>query len=341
MVQHDSPSRERPDSLDRIALDLQKLRESTGPVSYAELVRRIADVRLGRGERPAAAMPARSTVYDAFRTGRSRMDPELLRDIVLALGSDGDAADAWVQRYREVRRRASAPLALEKPAPSRPAHSQTRETRETRRVRMMLTIGILSSCVIVNLLGLSVTALFDLSVYLDMIGTAVAALSLGPWHGVAVAIASSGLGFVTGDPHTIEFAPVNVVGALVWAYGVRRFRMGTGLGRFTALSLLTALVCSLVAAPIVVMAFQGGAGHASERSMLALESLQIPFVASVFSANLVTSATDKLLSGFIALIVFTLLHRAFGVPAHHMPLVEKLAALRSVDRSATLRAAGR
>ncbi|NKF34038.1 hypothetical protein HER21_47285, partial [Pseudomonas sp. BGM005] len=83
---------------------------------------------------------------------------------------------------------------------------------------------------------------------------------------------------------------------------------------------------------IVVMVFQGGAGHASERSMLALEAMQLPFVASVFSANIVTSATDKLLTGFIALFVFTLLQRSFGVSAQHMPLVEKIAALRSGER---------
>lgn len=335
MTTDDSSAGEHPDSLDRIALDLQDLRENAGPVSYAELVRRITDLRLHRGVRAAAAAPARSTVYNAFRTARSRMDPELLRDIVVALGADDAAADAWVQRYRAVRRREAGRPVPEPPSATPPA------PRASRRVRMPLLVGILCACVVVNLLGLSVTSLFDLSLYLDMIGTAIAALALGPWHGVVVAVASSSLGFVTGDPHTWEFTPVNVVGALVWGYGVRRFRMGASLGRFTSLNLLTALACSLVAAPIVVMVFRGGAGHASERSMLALEAMQLPFVASVFSANIVTSATDKLLTGFIALFVFTLLHRSFGVSAQHMPLVEKIAALRSGDRVGALRAFGR
>ncbi|WP_194764363.1 ECF transporter S component [Microbacterium sp. UFMG61] len=337
MTTDDSSVGEHPDSLDRIALDLQDLRENSGPVSYAELVRRISDLRLQRGVRAAAATPARSTVYNAFRTARSRMDPELLRDIVVALGADDAAADAWVQRYRTVtvRRREAGQSVPEPPSAAQPV------PRASRRVRMPLLVGILCACIVVNLLGLSVTAIFDLSVYLDMIGTAIAALALGPWHGVVVAVASSGLGFVTGDPHTWEFAPVNMVGALVWGYGVRRFRLGASLGRFTSLNLLTALACSLVAAPIVVMVFQGGAGHASERSMLALEAMQLPFVASVFSANIVTSATDKLLTGFIALFVFTLLHRSFGVSAQHMPLVEKIAALRSGDRVGALRAVGR
>lgn len=337
MEAENSPARGYSDSLDRIALDLQDLRENAGPVSYAELVRRITDIRLERGVHAAAAVPARSTVYNAFRTARSRMDPELLRDIVIALGADDETADTWVQRYREVRRRAAPRPAPETPSPTLPAPFAP-VPRTGRRVRLPLVFGILCSCVIVNLLGLSLTALFDLSVYLDMIGTAVAAIVLGPWHGVAVAIASSSLGFVTGDPHTVEFMPVNVVGALVWGYGTRRFAMGAGLGRFTSLNLMTALACSLVAAPIVVMMFHGGEGHASERSVLALEAMQLPFVASVFSANIVTSLTDKLLTGFIALIVFALLHRALNLPATHMPLVEKLASLRTSSRPSALRA---
>jgi len=73
-------------TLDDVVRDLQQLREDAGPVSYAELVRRIAELRRRRGLSDAAATPARSTVYNAFIAGRRRMDTSLLRDIVLALG---------------------------------------------------------------------------------------------------------------------------------------------------------------------------------------------------------------------------------------------------------------
>lgn len=326
---------ERTDSLDRIALDLQHLRESAGPVSYAELVRRITDIRLHRGARPAAAAPARSTVYNAFRTARSRIDPELLHDIVTALGEDTESADAWVQRYRDVRRRqlpVSAPERSDAPPQTPQPAAPVR-----REISIPHTIGILCACVAINLVGLSLTAVFHLSVYLDMVGTAIAAIMLGPWHGVVVAIASSSLGFVTGDPHTVGFTPVNIVGALVWGFGVRRFSMGAGLGRFTILNVSTAVACSLVAAPLVAMMFHGGDGHASERSILALEAMHLPFIASVFSTNIVTSIVDKLLTGFLALIVFVVAHRLLGVPSEHMPLVEKLAALRTARASRVVR----
>lgn len=313
-------SQEQPESFDEIARDLRILREDAGPVSYAELVRRITELRLRRGATPAAAIPARSTVYNAFKTGRSRMDTELLRDIVVALGEDEDAVSQWLERCRNARKAASLDVSRER---FLAAAVSPRKLTATFIALCMVT------CVVVNLLGLSTTAVFKLSVYLDMVGTAIAALVLGPWHGVAVAIASNGLGFLTGDLHTLEFTPVNVVGALVWGYGVRKFRLGDGLPRFVTLSLLTALACSLVAAPIVAAVFHGGQGHASEQAVLSLEAMQIPFAASVFSTNIVTSVMDKLLTGFIALAVFVVLHRRTQVPAHHMPLVERIGSLRT------------
>ncbi|MGW9020164.1 hypothetical protein ACWGOE_01615 [Leucobacter chromiiresistens] len=323
----------QPESFDRIARDLQALRLDAGPVSYAEIVRRIADQRVQRGVPAAAAIPARSTVYNAFTTGRARMDTELLRDIVIALGATpgealggvpggrraGPAAD-WGAAGRGGGGLYGARAGAGRPPP--PARSAP---------RVSVVIVLLAGGVALNLLGLWITAVFKLSVYLDMVGTAIASLVLGPWHGVAVALLSSNLGFVTGDLHTWEFTPVNIAGALIWGYGVRRLRLGASLTRFFSLNLAVALGCSLVAAPIVVAAFGGENGHASVSAVLSLESLGVPMMASVFSANIITSIMDKLLTGFVGLAVFTLLHGRIGVPAAHMPLVEKLAALSAAE----------
>lgn len=312
-------------AFDLIALDLRDLRERAGHVSYAELVRRITVLRLDRGVREAAATPARSTVYNAFRTGRVRLDTELVRDIVLALGETSDEADLWVERCSAARSRVDA----ERAQRHENAPEILPESREAPRTSGGLIAALLLACVAANLIGLHMTGVFRLSVYLDMVGTAVAALALGPWHGVAVAVTSSALGFVTGDPNTVSFTPVNVIGALVWGYGLRRFGMGTDLPRFVCLNLLTAVACTIVAAPIVSMLFHGGDGHASEQAVLSLEAMHVPFAVSVFVANIVTSVADKLLVGFIALVAFVMLHGRLGLSAAHMPLVEKLGALRA------------
>lgn len=94
----------RTESFDEIAAELRALREQAGPVSFAEIVRRISEQRLSRGVHEAAAAPPRSTVYNAFSEGRARLDTELIREIVLALGADEAAADDWVERCRTAQR---------------------------------------------------------------------------------------------------------------------------------------------------------------------------------------------------------------------------------------------
>ncbi len=74
-------------TLDELAVALSDLRAASGSPSYAEIARRIG---VGTG-----AEPAKVTVYDCFRSGRRRLDPDLIREIVLALGEGDEAAERW------------------------------------------------------------------------------------------------------------------------------------------------------------------------------------------------------------------------------------------------------
>lgn len=75
-------------TLDDLSLALRTLRAGAGAPSYSEIVRRVAAVRARRGVPAPERTPGRITVYDCFRTGRRRMDAELLSDVVRALGAD-------------------------------------------------------------------------------------------------------------------------------------------------------------------------------------------------------------------------------------------------------------
>src|SRR5690625_1222656 len=75
-----------PDTVDRIVADLVELRTNAGVVPYAEIARRIGRRREKAGNQGPSHVPARSTIYDAFRSGRRRLDAELVGDIVIALG---------------------------------------------------------------------------------------------------------------------------------------------------------------------------------------------------------------------------------------------------------------
>lgn len=335
LVQDDETRLDGPDSLDAIARDLLALKDSVGPVSYAELVRRIAQLRIGRGVNPAAAQPPRTTVYDAFRPGRARIDVGLLRDIVLALGADDEEADRWIRRYQQTRR--SDEVAPRVVAPPRPQSARVTPTPVptppmpaaplaaphplvSRRTQAMIMFG----CLIVNFIGMSTVQLLHLPIYLDMAGTAVAAMVFGPGAGVIVGLSTNVFGFVVGAPGAAPFAIVNVAGALVWAYGIRRFAMGTDLFRYVNLTLLVAVACSLVGAPLGVLMFGGFSGHGSDNVTSSIAGLGLPVVAAAFSANILTSVIDKMLSGFIALVGIALLRSRVSIPTGQIPLVERL-----------------
>ncbi|WP_143556806.1 hypothetical protein [Serinibacter salmoneus] len=78
------PSRSAP--FDAIAAELRGMRLAAGDPSFGEITARIARLRGERGSSAWGARPGRVTVYDAFRDGRRRVDPELVADITLALG---------------------------------------------------------------------------------------------------------------------------------------------------------------------------------------------------------------------------------------------------------------
>lgn len=326
MTSGDEAKRE---TLDDIARDLLALKTAVGPVSYAEIVRRITEQRLTRGLSAAAAQPPRSTVYDAFRPGRARIDVTLLRDIVVALGADDERADAWVARYQQTRRtrdlsprlspaRVDAPLQAPRvEGPLSPARAAT--------PRGALVV-ILMACLAINFAGMALTQAMHLPIYLDMVGTAVAAVAFGPWHAVVVGLSTNLFGFVIGSPGAAPYALVNVAGALVWGYGIRRFGMGGDLFRYVNLALLTALACSMVGAPLGVLMFGGYSGHGSDGVTSSIEGLGLPVVAAAVSANLLMSVIDKLLSAFVALVAVAMLRSRGVITTEHVPLVDRMLA---------------
>lgn len=134
-------------------------------------------------------------------------------------------------------------------------------------------------------------------------------------EGVAAATNLVG-NLVNGDLSGAWFAIVQVVGAVVWGVGFRRW-FGRSWLRFVAFNVATGLACTLVAVPIILFAF-GGASTLEGANALggAMQQLGLGLVDAVASANLLTSMVDKLVSGFAALGVLVLLARSdYPLPA--------------------------
>lgn len=87
---------------DDIAAALRDLRTWAGAPSYAAITKLVVQRRTDRGLPAAEATIGRVTVYDCFRTGRSRLDLDLVTDIVTALGLADQELIAWRQVLRRV-----------------------------------------------------------------------------------------------------------------------------------------------------------------------------------------------------------------------------------------------
>ncbi|MCX6399042.1 MAG: ECF transporter S component [Propionibacteriales bacterium] len=290
---------------DAIAADLKRLRTSAGMPSYNDIVVRIGIQREGRGMSPASSRPARTTVYDAFRPGRRRMDAALVGDIVRALGVAEDDVQTWEARVLAAHGKVAAD-----PGTTPPAAEPTVSRPMTRR----WVAALLTGCVALNLLGRitvdQVLRPLDVTLFLDMVGTALAAVVLGPWWGALVGLVTNVSGAALSGWISIPFAIVNVGGALVWGYGVRRLGLGRTLPHYFVLNLLVALVCSLLAAPIILM-LGGTAQHATDDVIGTIRAVTHHLFASIFAGNLLASVEDKLLSGFLALVAAEALGRPF------------------------------
>lgn len=290
---------------DRFAEELQALRRAAGEPSFAEIARRVAEQRVADGLDEHAARVARTTVYDAFRTGRARVNVPLVREIVRALDGDPALVDAWLRDPRPAP--TSVPDLDPAPAPAEPPRAEAEPVAERPRRRQVLLL--LIACVAVNLVGREVVVLLALPAHLDMVGTALAAFALGPWHGAGVGLTTNIAGSMSSGAISLPFAVVNILGALLWGWGVRRWGMGRTLPRFLGLNVLVAVACSLVAVPILLLVLDGSVSHGQESIRQTVEAYGAELVVAVGASNLLVSLGDKLISGFVALVALS------GLPA--------------------------
>ena len=317
------------ESYDGVATDLQQLRFEAGDVPYAEIVRRIAADRARNGVHPSASRPARTTVYDAFRLDRRRVNPKLVGEIARALGATEVQVSQWETRCLAVRKQLEHELDApqDAAAPVDAVGTATHGDDDThvelpvdealptpKRPGWRSVTVLIAACIGINILGFWIVPLLGLPLYLDMVGTAIASLALGPWYGVFVGVSTNVIGVSITDSSSLAFSLVNAAGALVWGYGARRFRIFESISRYLLLNAVVAVVCTVVASALLVVIFHGGTGHASESTTERLVVMGEPPTLAVFISNLIHSLADKLIAGFAVLAVLDRIGRWFNVP---------------------------
>lgn len=171
------------------------------------------------------------------------------------------------------------------------------------RIPLAYVVALVPVAAALNVVGGTINTALGLPTFLDMIGTAVVAILLGPWWGALVGVVSNIAGALILGPVGIPFALVNVAGALIWGYGVRSFGMGASAPRFFLLNVVVALVTSAVAAPIVVFVFGGATGHPSDALTVVFANAGQGLFTAVLASNVLVTLADKTISGFVALSI--------------------------------------
>lgn len=299
---------EHPDSFDELAEDLRALRSENGTPSFSDIAVRVGRLREARGMDPVRARPARTTVYDVFRAGRTRMNADLVADIAQVLGAKDP--DRWRERCGLIRNEAERrrPALPDAPIAARPA--QTDQVPDdganpvpTPRPRGRALLVRLLLCVGINMLGILAMRITGLPLYLDTVGIGIAAIALGPWWGVAVALATHAAALSVYPLSSLLFTGVSLVSALVWGFGWRALRAADAPARQVVLHLAVGVLCSVAATPVLWLHFHGFAGHPAARLDGALVRTGQPEWFSILLRNLTASLPDKLLSGLIAVAV--------------------------------------
>lgn len=290
--------------LDELVCELRAVRDGAGQPSFGDIALGVSRVRRERGLTIEQARVGRTTVYDAFRLGRSRLDAHLVADIVRALGGDDADAEDLSARCRAAQ--SGSRVALDEPISLAPAVPSGRVARRT-------ALAVLAVSLALNLTGLGLSEWLDLPVYLDMLGTAFSAIALGPWWGVLVGVTTNVAGVASSGPESLLFAPVNAVGALVWGYGVRRWRLGTSIPRFFALNVMAAVACTVVAVLIIAGLLGGFSESGADEITRSVLAIVDDLWTAVIVSNLCTSVPDKLLAGFVSLTLIEALPPSLGV----------------------------
>lgn len=289
----------RTERLDELVRELRTLRDSAG-VSYRELATRIAAAREGDGRSPAEARIAHTTVSDLFRLGRSRINADLVAEIVRALGGDADEARSW--RERVVRANATDAASTSSAAtPVRAAHPPLDAPRPVSKITTMTMLVIAG--VVLNSAGKFVNPLLGDVLFWDMIGTAVVAIVAGPWLAALVGVLFIAVELLKGDVVGALFAVTMISAGLIWGFGAGRFGLARTLPRFLALSSVVAITTSALAVPIIVMYFGGYAGRGLDGIIAAMSGEGVDVWSAVTGANLAISLLDKVLSGAIAFLL--------------------------------------
>lgn len=209
------------------------------------------------------------------------------------------------------------------PEPHAERHGDVRGWQAYLAARPWMRLALAILCLAINMFGHWFAYEVHLPVYADMVGTAVAALMLGPWRGAAVGFASALGSHAMGLEFAAPFAIVNAAGGIVWGYGWRMIRLAPTTGRYLLVNLAVAATCISIGGPISLLVYGGPSPHSADQIAAAFFDFNLDFHVAFWLGSFLTEIGDKLIAGFLAIPIIEALSYVFR-PTRHLTASEPL-----------------
>ena len=164
-------------------------------------------------------------------------------------------------------------------------------------------------CAAVNFVGGFTALTLRLPVYLDSIGTILAAIVLGPFYGMLTGLATSVINAALFDPITIWFTPVQLLTALLTGLMFRNHRFS---GWKSIASILVITVCgSALSSVIAGCVFDGVTSSGSSMIVAVLKNSGMNVITAVFSTQILTDIADRAISFGLSFSVIKLMPKSY------------------------------
>lgn len=165
-------------------------------------------------------------------------------------------------------------------------------------------------CIVINIVFGTLVGMLKIPlVFMDTMGTILAAALFGPLWGAVVGLLTNVIIGITTNPVDIPFALVNMTIGLI--VGLISKKVGFGFKTAIATGLLLAVVAPLIGTPIAIWIYGGLTGSSTDFFIAWLLASGQSIFASAFIPRIVGNLVDKVASCLIAYVIITRLPKEY------------------------------
>jgi energy-coupling factor transport system substrate-specific component len=166
-----------------------------------------------------------------------------------------------------------------------------------------LQLAIVAVGIGINIVGGTLASTLKIPLFLDSIGTMLAAVLMGPWLGALTGLLSNVFQGIITSPTTIPFGIVNaVIGLVVGFIALKR-----GFSDYVTpilVGVILAVLAPAIGAPIAVYVFGGLTGGGVDILYGILLGATNRIFSSAFLARIPTNFIDKTVSAYLVMLIF-------------------------------------